>query len=100
MTADAHWNDDDKVVALTPPVERPTIPDFEGKNVAQTKAKISSVAALEIDDQTWRVDDFIRMQIEGRVIAVDHKVDEKTGHLVRVHTVKAVDCTLLPWGDE
>ncbi len=71
------------------------IPDFEGKEVEFTAAKITSVAGLEIDDAVWRVDDYIRMVVECRVVAVHHSVNEKTGKLGRVHTIKAIDSKVL-----
>lgn len=75
------------------------IPMFEGKEVAATAAKVTSVSTLEIDDRVWRVDDFVKMEIEARVISVDHKVNERTGKLVRVHQIKAVDCRVVAWDD-
>lgn len=78
--------------------ERPShIPAFEGKEVAFTKAKLTSAANLEIDDQVFRVDDYVRMVIEGRVSAVNHNVNDKTGNLERVHTIKAIDCQVVSW---
>lgn len=81
-------------------LEPARIPDFEGHKVAQTKAKITSTTGLEVDDRVWRVDDFVRLEVEGRVVNVEHKVDEKTGDLYRIHTIKAIDTRVLPWGDE
>lgn len=75
------------------------IPDFEGKEVEVTAAKITSVAALEINDAAWKMDEYVRMVIEGRVVKVEHTVNEKTGKLARIHTVKAVDSKVLGWGD-
>ncbi|MEO6158662.1 MAG: hypothetical protein ABIQ39_13660 [Ilumatobacteraceae bacterium] len=77
------------------------IPDFEGKEVEFTAAKITSVAGLEIDDAVWRVDDYIRMVVECRVVAVHHAVNEKTGKLGRVHTIKAIDSKVLTdWSEK
>lgn len=81
-------------------LEPANIPDFEGKTVAQTKAKITSTTGLEVNDQVWSLDEFVRMEIEGKVVAIDHKVDEKSGLLYRVHTIKAIDTRVLSWGDE
>lgn len=75
------------------------IPLFEGKEVSATAAKVTSVSTLEIDDRVWRVDDFVKMEIEARVISVDHKVNERSGKLIRVHVIKAVDCKVVPWDD-
>jgi hypothetical protein len=77
-----------------------TLYQFEGKNVKATAAKITSVAGLEIDDSVWRVDQYVRMVVECRVVAVDHKVNEKSGVLARVHLLKAIDSKVLPWEAE
>lgn len=74
------------------------IPTFEGKDVALTKAKITSVG-LDIEDEVYRVDDYVRMYIEGRVSAVHHVVNEKTGGLERVHVIKAIDGKIIDWND-
>lgn len=77
----------------------PDIPKFETKNVALTKAKITSVAGLEIGDLVWGVDEFVRLTVETRVTAVLHQVNQTTGKLERVHVLKAMDCKVLPWDD-
>lgn len=73
------------------------IPAFEGQDVAFTKAKLTSVAGLEINDEVLRMDGMVRMYIEGRVTRIDHVVNERTGALERLHTIKAIDCELLPY---
>ena len=73
------------------------IPDFEGAHVEFTKAKLTSVNALEVDDEVFRVDQFVRMLVEARVVRVDHVVNEKTGKMERVHTFKAIDAAVVPW---
>lgn len=77
-----------------------TLPTFEGKEVEFTAAKITSVAGLEIDDAVWPVDKYIKMIVECRVVGIDHKVNEKTGKLGRVHLLKAIDSTVVPWDYE
>lgn len=73
------------------------IPAFEGQEVEFTKAKLTSVNALEVDDKTFHLDQFARLLVECRVVRVDHVVNEKTGKLERVHTFKAVDAQVVPW---
>lgn len=73
------------------------IPAFEGQEVEFTKAKLTSVNALEVDDEVFRMDQFVRMVVEARVVRVDHVVSEKSGKLERVHTFKAIDATVVPW---
>lgn len=74
-----------------------SIPQFEGQDVAFTKAKITSAASLEIDDRVFRHDDIVRFVIEGRVTGVDHKVNDRSGNLERIHTIKAIDALVLDW---
>jgi len=74
------------------------IPSFEGKEVALTKAKITSIA-LRIEDRVFRVDEYVRMYIEGRVSGIDHKVNDKTGGLERIHVIKAIDGKVVEWDD-
>lgn len=74
-----------------------TLPTFEGKEVEFTAAKITSVAGLEIEDAVWPVDHFVRMVVECRVVGIDHKVNEKTGKLGRVHMLKAIDSQVVAW---
>lgn len=76
------------------------IPDFEGKEVEVTSAKITSVAALDINDAAWHMDEYVRMVVEGRVVKVEHAVNEKTGKLARIHTIKVVDSKVLSWSED
>lgn len=72
------------------------IPPFEGHAVDFTRVKLSAAGDLEINEVN-RIDDIVRMQIEGQVVRVDHVADEKTGKMKRVHTIKVVDAVQLPW---
>lgn len=76
-----------------------SIPPFEGHEVDFTRVKLSAAGDLEIDAIN-RIDDIVRMQVEGRVVRVDHVADEKTGKMKRVHTIKVVDAVQLPWDTE
>lgn len=73
------------------------LPDFEGQPVEFTRVKLAAVGNLEVGEEVSRIDDTVRMYVEGRVIRVDHVVDSTTGRLMRVHTVKVVDAIQLPW---
>lgn len=73
------------------------IPRFEGKEVATTKLVIGSARNLDIDDRVLRTDAIVRVAIEGRVTGVHHRVNERTGELERIQTVKAIDVEFLPW---
>lgn len=73
------------------------LPDFEGQTVHATRVKLSSVGKLEAGDQVSRIDDTVRMYVEGKVVRVEHVVDEPSGELMRIHTIKVIDAVQLPW---
>ena len=72
------------------------IPKFEGEDVVATKARISSVAGLEVGDNVYRLDETVRVVVECLVVGVDHKVNTN-GKLERVHHFKAVDSVVINW---
>lgn len=72
------------------------IPKFEGEEVAFTKAKITSVGALEIGDRSFHIDQIVRLVVEARVDAVSHRTNDD-GKLERVHTLKALDSYVVDW---
>lgn len=63
---------------------------FQGKDVQQTKVKFSG-GAKELFTIPPQIDQIVRVEIEGRVSGVAHQVDESTGNLVEVVTVKVMD---------
>ena len=73
------------------------LPTFEGQDVHEVVAKIGSVNDLDLGDDVKRIDQTLRLVVTGRICAVDHKVDEKTGNLKRVHTIKVTDAIEVPW---
>jgi hypothetical protein len=78
--------------------DRPeTIPNFEGEEVTTTKAKITSVAGLEVGDRVFRMDESVKLVIEARVVGIDHKPNAQ-GKLERVHLLKAIDSLVIGWG--
>jgi hypothetical protein len=80
-------------------LDRPGV-TFEGKPVSAIRLRFTGLSApLECADRVAGVDDLVRVSIEGRVVAVDHKVDDKTGELIRVQTVKPLDMDFLPFDD-
>jgi hypothetical protein len=81
------------------PATTSALPTFEGQIVESARLKLTSVAKLEVggDDVFSRIDDIVRLFVEGRVVRVDHVVDELTGQLQRIQTVKVVDAIQLPW---
>lgn len=76
------------------------IPLYEGKEVADTKLRVGSTIGLDIGGAVLKVDDIVRIVVEGRVTSVNHVVNEKTGELVRVQSVKAIDAEIAPWTDD
>jgi hypothetical protein len=73
------------------------LPNFEGQPVDFARLKLGAVSDIEYDDSVLRIDDVVRMFVEGRVTRIDHVVDDKTGKLKRIHTVKVTEAIRLPW---
>jgi hypothetical protein len=73
------------------------IPYYEGRQVHATALKVQSVSHLECDGRVLKLDDIVRLTVEGRVSSVNHMVNEKTGELMRVQTVKAIDVSFASW---
>lgn len=73
------------------------VPKFEGNEVAGTKAQITSVSALEIGDKVFGLDEVVKIVVEARVQNIQHKVDQASGKLYRVHTLKAADVVVVDW---
>lgn len=70
---------------------------FEGKPVEGTRIKINSATqGLEIDT-VLRMDDIIRVVVEARVSRIDHRVNERTGSLVRHQEARVISAELIPW---
>jgi len=73
------------------------IPAFEGRPVDHTVIKMAGAAPLDdLEGTTLSIDDCVQMISMFRVTRVDHQVDEKTGMLVRVQTLKPVEMALHP----
>ena len=73
------------------------IPAFEGHPVEATIMKMSGAAPLhEMADVVIGVDDVVQMISQFRCIGIDHKVDEKTGLLVRVQLLRPMEFALMP----
>lgn len=72
----------------------PAIPAFEGKDVHSTKVKFSSLAGLDFGNAVLRTDEIVQLVIEARVTGVAHQVNERSGDLERVQTLKPIDVTI------
>ncbi len=82
-------------IRSVPPV--PPVPDFEGKAVAGTRLKLTSASNLECDDAVLHHDDIVRVVVDARVTNISHPVNERTGEMERVQTLKALDVQIVPW---
>lgn len=74
----------------------PTLPDFDGHRVDSARVKLTGVTSLEAGDVASRIDDTVRLYVEGQVVHVDHRVDAR-GRIVRHHTIKVTEAFQLPW---
>lgn len=72
----------------------PEIPDFEGKTVATTKVRMSSTLGMDIQNTVLKTDDVVYLVVEARVTGISHQVNERTGDLERVQTLKAIEVSL------
>lgn len=84
----------------TIPTPVPAIPFFEGKPVDASALRITSSNVLDLHDAVLHVDDIVQIVVEARVNDVGFKVHEPTGRLVRVHSAKAINAYIKPYGDE
>lgn len=74
------------------------IPHFEGRPVDHTQVKVSGTAPMDdLNDVVLGIDDAVQMVSTFRVVDVNHKVEEKTGNLVRIQTLKPVEMALHPF---
>jgi hypothetical protein len=83
---------DDAAATSTPNQPAPTsgIPDFEGEQVWASSGKMVS-GTLETGDAVYKMDHYVQVLVTTRVLGVDHVLNEKTGHLTRVHKLKVVE---------
>jgi hypothetical protein len=73
------------------------IPDFEGHPVDATTLKISgTVDGNDLSDVVVSVDDVVQMLSQYKVVGINHRVDPKTGQIVREQTLKIVEVALAP----
>lgn len=63
---------------------------FQGKDVQETRVKLSG-GAKELFSLPPKIDQIVKVELEGRVSGVSHVVDEQTGNLVEVVTIKVMD---------
>lgn len=75
-----------------------TIPAFEGRPVDGTMVKMSGAAPMDeaLDGQVLGMDDMVQLVSMFQVVGVHHKIDPKTGNLIRVQIIKPIEMTLKP----
>lgn len=75
-----------------------TIPHFEGRPVDSTVVKMSGQVPLDeaLAETVLHMDDAVQLISMFRVVGVDHKVDPKTGQLIRVQILKPIEAALQP----
>ena len=77
------------------------LPEFEGQPVDFSRLKLTAASDLEgPEDEPMRIDDVVKLVVEGRVVRVDHVVDQASGKLKRVQHIKVVDAVQIPWDTE
>lgn len=73
------------------------IPDFEGHPVEGTTIKISgALDHQDLSDVVVSVDDVIQMLSQFKVVGVNHRVDPRTGLIIREQVLKPVEAVLAP----
>lgn len=73
------------------------IPAFEGRPVDGVAVKMSGAAPFDdLTDIVLSVDDVVQTLTMYRVVGVSHTVEQKTGKIVRVHTLRPVEMALQP----
>ena len=75
------------------------IPSFEGQVVDATSIKMSGAMPVEsIDEDTvLYLDDIVQLVTQFRVVGVRHDMDDKTGNLIRVQTLRPIEAMLAPF---
>lgn len=73
------------------------IPHFEGHPVDATTLKISGlVDGQDLSDVVVGVDDVVQMLSQYKVVGIYHRVDNKTGRIIREQYLRPVEVTLVP----
>lgn len=77
----------DPLATLYPPAPPPIM--FEGEPVEAIRAKITAPTSVDMG-RTHRIDDTVHFMVTGKVTRVDHVVEERSGRLFRIETIKVV----------
>jgi hypothetical protein len=87
----------EQIQRLSTDVEAP-FPAFEGKPVDAVRVQASANrSAFDGVDTVMSVDDRVLVMAHYVCVGVSHEVDDKSGNLVRVQTLKPVEMHLHPW---
>lgn len=66
------------------------MPSFQGKDVALTKLKFTG-GAKEVHLAAPTIDQIVSITFDGRVSGVEYKVNEQTGDLEEIVSVRIID---------
>jgi hypothetical protein len=84
--------------APQPQVMPSHFPAFEGIPVRETTVKLNGEGKVEsLAGLVVSIDDRVRLVGEFKVVGVNHKVDAKTGEVIREMVFKASNLELAPW---
>ena len=84
--------------ASAPTAPSSAFPAFEGLAVRETTVKLNGEGKVEsLAGLVVSIDDRVRLVGEFKVIGVNHKVDNKTGEVIREMVFKASNLELAPW---
>lgn len=88
--------------AATPPASTSSepIPSFEGAKVEVAQIKVTGNSSIDTygdGDERISLDDRVRLVGDFRCMEVKHRVDPKTGDVVREMILKPLDLQLTPW---
>lgn len=78
----------------------PALPPFQGKRVSRATMGFKGGNKVEADYQDLRVDDIVKLTVEGRVVGMSYQVDETTGDLVLHQSVKILHVDWESFGDD
>lgn len=87
-----------EILAPPTPVLPSHFPAFEGIPVRETTVKLNGEGKVEsLAGLVVSIDDRVRLVGEFKVVGVNHKVDNKTGEVIREMVFKASNLELAPW---
>lgn len=95
LRAVEHEDTDETVGPEYTPPRDEVLMKFEGQDVHFAKMKVTSAAGLECSDRVVHMDDKVVLVLELRCTDIAHKIDQNTGRMTRLQTVKAIDAFMV-----